>query len=147
MNKGLSRCGLFLKLHGVVRPLSLKTDVIKKRNRGSGAGLPVGGTGTYDTTAEQYCLENVPRAFPAPRRIGSTSWSMASSVAGTGARRRSVPSWATWPVRTGSRRSICFVVIISRTDLGVDLSAMRTGLNWRQVEDMSSDWDTDKDSG
>ena len=28
-------CGLFLKLHGVVRPLSLKTDVIKKRNRGS----------------------------------------------------------------------------------------------------------------
>jgi len=29
-------CGLFLKLHGVVRPLSLKTDVIKKRNRGTG---------------------------------------------------------------------------------------------------------------
>ncbi|KAI9022201.1 hypothetical protein J3Q64DRAFT_1645773, partial [Phycomyces blakesleeanus] len=26
-------CGLFFKLHGVVRPLSLKTDVIKKRNR------------------------------------------------------------------------------------------------------------------
>lgn len=26
-------CGLFLKLHGVVRPLSLKTDVIKKRKR------------------------------------------------------------------------------------------------------------------
>lgn len=35
-------CGLFLKLHGVVRPLSLKTDVIKKRNRGSGATAPVG---------------------------------------------------------------------------------------------------------
>ncbi|ODV89905.1 hypothetical protein CANCADRAFT_17130, partial [Tortispora caseinolytica NRRL Y-17796] len=29
-------CGLFLKLHGVVRPLSLKTDVIKKRNRANG---------------------------------------------------------------------------------------------------------------
>ncbi|KAI2622075.1 hypothetical protein GGS21DRAFT_494469 [Xylaria nigripes] len=39
-------CGLFLKLHGVVRPLSLKTDVIKKRNRGSGATLPVGGSGS-----------------------------------------------------------------------------------------------------
>lgn len=26
-------CGLFLKLHGIVRPLSLKTDVIKKRQR------------------------------------------------------------------------------------------------------------------
>lgn len=34
-------CGLFLKLHGVVRPLSLKTDVIKKRNRGSGATTTV----------------------------------------------------------------------------------------------------------
>ena len=33
-------CGLFLKLHGVVRPLSLKTDVIKKRNRGSGTAAP-----------------------------------------------------------------------------------------------------------
>ncbi|EPQ26383.1 uncharacterized protein PFL1_06031 [Pseudozyma flocculosa PF-1] len=30
-------CGLFLKLHGVVRPLSLKKDVIKKRNRANGA--------------------------------------------------------------------------------------------------------------
>ncbi|MCJ1476118.1 hypothetical protein MMC13_004783 [Lambiella insularis] len=39
-------CGLFLKLHGVVRPLSLKTDVIKKRNRGSGTSLPVGTAST-----------------------------------------------------------------------------------------------------
>lgn len=38
-------CGLFLKLHGVVRPLSLKTDVIKKRNRGSGATVPLIGGG------------------------------------------------------------------------------------------------------
>jgi GATA-binding protein len=38
-------CGLFLKLHGVVRPLSLKTDVIKKRNRGSG-NTSSAGTGT-----------------------------------------------------------------------------------------------------
>lgn len=39
-------CGLFLKLHGVVRPLSLKTDVIKKRNRGSGGSMPVGAAST-----------------------------------------------------------------------------------------------------
>ncbi|KAG9786127.1 hypothetical protein KCU88_g2341, partial [Aureobasidium melanogenum] len=39
-------CGLFLKLHGVVRPLSLKTDVIKKRNRGSGNAMPVGSAAT-----------------------------------------------------------------------------------------------------
>ncbi|KAL8413608.1 hypothetical protein RB594_005029 [Gaeumannomyces avenae] len=38
-------CGLFLKLHGVVRPLSLKTDVIKKRNRGSG-NMSVSGSST-----------------------------------------------------------------------------------------------------
>ena len=37
-------CGLFLKLHGVVRPLSLKTDIIKKRNRGSGNQVPVTAT-------------------------------------------------------------------------------------------------------
>ena len=35
-------CGLFLKLHGVVRPLSLKTDVIKKRNRSSANSMAVG---------------------------------------------------------------------------------------------------------
>lgn len=46
-------CGLFLKLHGVVRPLSLKTDVIKKRNRGSGASLPVGGSGGASTRASK----------------------------------------------------------------------------------------------
>ncbi|CAG8573048.1 626_t:CDS:2, partial [Acaulospora morrowiae] len=43
-------CGLFLKLHGVVRPLSLKTDVIKKRNRGgattTGKNSSKGGKGT-----------------------------------------------------------------------------------------------------
>lgn len=46
-------CGLFLKLHGVVRPLSLKTDVIKKRNRGSGASLPIGGSGGASTRASK----------------------------------------------------------------------------------------------
>jgi len=46
-------CGLFLKLHGVVRPLSLKTDIIKKRNRGSGASLPVGGSGGASTRASK----------------------------------------------------------------------------------------------
>lgn len=39
-------CGLFLKLHNVTRPLSLKTDVIKKRNRGSGNSAPAGKTST-----------------------------------------------------------------------------------------------------
>ncbi|RKF56705.1 Nitrogen regulatory protein areA [Erysiphe neolycopersici] len=42
-------CGLFLKLHGVVRPLSLKTDVIKKRNRGTGPILTINGAGAKTT--------------------------------------------------------------------------------------------------
>lgn len=46
-------CGLFLKLHGVVRPLSLKTDVIKKRNRGSGASGPVGGSRSKKAAARK----------------------------------------------------------------------------------------------
>lgn len=46
-------CGLFLKLHGVVRPLSLKTDVIKKRNRGSGSSMPVSGSGGASTRASK----------------------------------------------------------------------------------------------
>ncbi|KAF9359114.1 hypothetical protein BGX26_000135 [Mortierella sp. AD094] len=33
-NSLCNACGLFLKLHGRVRPRSLKTDVIRKRNRG-----------------------------------------------------------------------------------------------------------------
>lgn len=34
-------CGLFLKLHGEVRPLKLKTDVIKKRNRSGSKNINV----------------------------------------------------------------------------------------------------------
>lgn len=33
-------CGLFLKLHGRPRPISLKTDVIKSRNRVKNSGQP-----------------------------------------------------------------------------------------------------------
>lgn len=42
-------CGLFLKLHGVVRPLSLKTDVIKKRNRGGASGPAATGSNQSDS--------------------------------------------------------------------------------------------------
>lgn len=52
-------CGLFLKLHGVVRPLSLKTDVIKKRNRGSGnnaGGRGKKGAGSATTSRKNSSL-------------------------------------------------------------------------------------------
>jgi hypothetical protein len=45
-NDGLpvcNACGLFMKLHGIPRPLSLKTDVFKKRKRSSCAEQQPGG--------------------------------------------------------------------------------------------------------
>lgn len=57
-------CGLFLKLHGVVRPLSLKTDVIKKRNRGTGgnSGPPGPGSSTRKKGSRKNSLVNLPTA-------------------------------------------------------------------------------------
>ena len=59
-------CGLFLKLHGVVRPLSLKTDVIKKRNRGSGNTLPVGTASTRSSkkASRKNSIQQTPVTTP-----------------------------------------------------------------------------------
>lgn len=60
-------CGLFLKLHGVVRPLSLKTDVIKKRNRGSGNQLPLGAAATRSSkkASRKNSIHQAPPMAPA----------------------------------------------------------------------------------
>lgn len=59
-------CGLFLKLHGVVRPLSLKTDVIKKRNRGSGNTLPIGTSATRSSkkSSRKNSVHQTPASTP-----------------------------------------------------------------------------------
>lgn len=59
-------CGLFLKLHGVVRPLSLKTDVIKKRNRGSGNTLPIGASATRSSKkpSRKNSVQQTPASTP-----------------------------------------------------------------------------------
>ncbi|KAI8627002.1 hypothetical protein F5Y19DRAFT_185044 [Xylariaceae sp. FL1651] len=72
-------CGLFLKLHGVVRPLSLKTDVIKKRNRGSGASLPVGGTSTRSKKNANSASGTT--SGPASRKNSTLAISTSSSTA------------------------------------------------------------------
>lgn len=59
-------CGLFLKLHGVVRPLSLKTDVIKKRNRGSGATIPSGSASTRSSKKPSRKNSIVQAPVPTP---------------------------------------------------------------------------------
>ena len=61
-------CGLFLKLHGVVRPLSLKTDVIKKRNRGGGGGgaaVPIGGAAATRSAKKASRKNSMAQGTPA----------------------------------------------------------------------------------
>jgi len=65
-------CGLFLKLHGVVRPLSLKTDVIKKRNRGSGA-MPISSARTSKKASRKNSLVNTPLLMAQQRAPESES--------------------------------------------------------------------------
>jgi len=65
-------CGLFLKLHGVVRPLSLKTDVIKKRNRGSGA-MPISSGRTSKKASRKNSLVNTPLQLTQQRAPESES--------------------------------------------------------------------------
>ncbi|PUU77539.1 major nitrogen regulator element [Tuber borchii] len=71
-------CGLFLKLHGVVRPLSLKTDVIKKRNRGSGSSLPVGGSAST-RSSKKAGRKNSLVQTPVTTPISTQSKSLAGS--------------------------------------------------------------------
>ncbi len=72
-------CGLFLKLHGVVRPLSLKTDVIKKRNRGSGNTVPMGSAATRASkkssrkNSVQQTPATTPNSVTAPSEQNSAS--------------------------------------------------------------------------
>ncbi|KAF9274695.1 hypothetical protein BGZ68_000429 [Mortierella alpina] len=75
-------CGLFLKLHGVVRPLSLKTDVIKKRNRNG-----------QNTNSQQANAGDHPDGSNAePNPASKTSEDLTASSKGTKAtqRRKSV---------------------------------------------------------
>ncbi|KAJ4297978.1 Sodium- and chloride-dependent GABA transporter 1 [Kalmusia sp. IMI 367209] len=85
-------CGLFLKLHGVVRPLSLKTDVIKKRNRGSGTSAPVGGSSSRASkkSSRKNSLAQTPVSTPtsgkgadseSPKSTGSVGLGATSSSA------------------------------------------------------------------
>ena len=68
-------CGLFLKLHGVVRPLSLKTDVIKKRNRGSGSTLPVGTASTRSSkkASRKNSIQQTPVTTPPSAKAQSVN--------------------------------------------------------------------------
>ncbi|KAG8807415.1 hypothetical protein FRC19_006666 [Serendipita sp. 401] len=68
-------CGLFFKLHGVTRPLALKTDVIKKRNR-NGATLTNPSRKTASAT-----FSRAAGALGTSKRTSLTSTSAAASAA------------------------------------------------------------------
>ncbi|KAI5809205.1 GATA transcription factor [Pyronema omphalodes] len=58
-------CGLFLKLHGRPRPISLKTDVIKSRNRVKNSGQP--------QKKKQSLFDSLPNSsHPTPRSENGT---------------------------------------------------------------------------
>ena len=78
-------CGLFLKLHGVVRPLSLKTDVIKKRNRGSGNSVPVSSTRSSKKSSRKNSVAQTPATTPtAPKPTSTESESPKSTTGSVG---------------------------------------------------------------
>ena len=78
-------CGLFLKLHGVVRPLSLKTDIIKKRNRGSGHQIPVGAASTRSSkkASRKNSVHQAPNMTPTNVRGQNDSASPPSAYGST----------------------------------------------------------------
>ena len=68
-------CSLFLKLHGVVRPLSLKTDVIKKRNRWSGNNVPVvtASKRASKKTSRKNSVQQTPATTPTSTKTATTN--------------------------------------------------------------------------
>ncbi|KAF2851022.1 hypothetical protein T440DRAFT_77459 [Plenodomus tracheiphilus IPT5] len=78
-------CGLFLKLHGVVRPLSLKTDVIKKRNRGSG-NAPVGAASTRSSkkSSRKNSIAHTPVTTPTSHKAADSESPKSTGSGGGG---------------------------------------------------------------
>lgn len=66
-------CGLFLKLHGKPRPISLKTDVIKSRNRvkatGRGVGKRIGSEGSTPDTGARVQQMSLAASHPGIARL------------------------------------------------------------------------------
>ncbi|KAJ3093965.1 hypothetical protein HDU97_008778 [Phlyctochytrium planicorne] len=67
-------CGLFFKLHGVLRPISMKTEVIRRRNRakkGSGANSGNSGLSPAGETGSSHPPIPMPMPMPIPHLDGS----------------------------------------------------------------------------
>ncbi|KAJ5764644.1 Nitrogen regulatory protein nrfA [Penicillium manginii] len=76
-------CGLFLKLHGVVRPLSLKTDVIKKRNRSSANTLAVGSSRSSKKTSRKNSIQQASLSAVVSRAPSNNASESPPAIAGS----------------------------------------------------------------
>ncbi|KAK5175336.1 Sodium- and chloride-dependent GABA transporter 1 [Saxophila tyrrhenica] len=90
-------CGLFLKLHGVVRPLSLKTDVIKKRNRGSGNTAPIGTTRSKKAASRKNSVASAANTASSSAKASNNESESPNSNTGSGG----TGTAATTPTSTG----------------------------------------------
>ncbi|GJJ06530.1 hypothetical protein Clacol_000722 [Clathrus columnatus] len=77
-------CGLFFRLHGVVRPMSLKTDVIKKRNRASGLPNSSRKAGVGNGALPKLAVAGRPRSSTTSVGVVPSSGMISSTGPGTG---------------------------------------------------------------
>ena len=95
-------CGLFLKLHGVVRPLSLKTDVIKKRNRSSANSVAVGSSRGSKKSSRKNSVPQAPSSAMLARTAANTASESPPSMSGTtGSSKPGVVPIAAAPPKSG----------------------------------------------
>ncbi|MCJ1370459.1 hypothetical protein MMC20_001672 [Loxospora ochrophaea] len=87
-------CGLFLKLHGRPRPISLKTDVIKSRNRVKNAGQGQRKKSLFDANgllASRSEAGTPPPSLPGHRRTSQKTSSGASDRSNSPITRHATP--------------------------------------------------------
>ncbi|KAI0695521.1 hypothetical protein BC835DRAFT_943552 [Cytidiella melzeri] len=98
-------CGLFYKLHGVVRPQSLKTNIIKKRNRAS--GTPHSASRKGSTTLPKIAASSTrPRSSTTtgmPNSVSSSRFSPTSRVGGSAAAGGSISMKRQRRISTGAQ--------------------------------------------
>ncbi|KAJ5110239.1 Nitrogen regulatory protein nrfA [Penicillium argentinense] len=97
-------CGLFLKLHGVVRPLSLKTDVIKKRNRSSANSLAVGASRSSKKSSRKNSVQQASASaaiVAASRSPSNNAPESPPAMAGSSMGKSGVVPIAAAPPKTG----------------------------------------------
>ncbi|KAJ6151330.1 Nitrogen regulatory protein nrfA [Penicillium chermesinum] len=126
-------CGLFLKLHGVVRPLSLKTDVIKKRNRSSANSIAVGASRSSKKSSRKNSIAQTPMSATTSRAPSNTASESPPAMSGSGAGKPGVVPIAAAPPKAGPPAGV------AQARAGVQVAPRRQ----RRIEKAPTDPDTD----